>query len=127
MAFTSSTAGKRGFAFLRKFIISRGLSSAQGSIVLSEAKQDTGVCILQMNRPKAFNALNKELVFALRNEFKRIESDDSVRCVVLTSSSQKAFAAGADIKEMLAMDYTEMRDHDRADSLLVRVVKYTFT
>ncbi len=40
-----------------------------------------------------------------------------MRALVLTGS-EKCFAGGADIKEMLAMDYTTMRDHDRDESLL---------
>ena len=62
-------------------------------------------------------ALNTEVVLAIREQFKAIDKNDSVRAVVLTGS-EKAFAAGADIKEMLAMDHKEMRDHDRDESLL---------
>ena len=68
---------------------------------------------------QALNALNSDIVIALRDQFKLLQNDDRVRCLVL-HGSEKAFAAGADIKEMLDMDYTEMEQHDRAESMLVR-------
>ena len=50
-------------------------------------------------RPRAFNALNTEVIMQLRDYYKSLASDPRVRCLVLTGS-EKAFAAGADIKEV---------------------------
>jgi enoyl-CoA hydratase len=70
-------------------------------------KRDNGVALITLNRPKALNALNRDLCRELGQVFQRIESDDSVRVVVLTGS-EKAFAAGADIKEMQPMCFTDV-------------------
>ena len=85
--------------------------------MLFDRDEATGVATVTLNRPKAMNALNREVVHDLMRIFKDVSNDSTVRAVVLTGS-EKVFAAGADIKEMLAMDYSEMRDHDRSTSLL---------
>ncbi len=58
------------------------------------------VTIVTLNRPKALNALNSQVLDELIDAFGTYEADDSQRCAVLTGSGDKAFAAGADIKEM---------------------------
>jgi enoyl-CoA hydratase len=63
------------------------------------AKEDhTG--IITLNRPKVLNALNHELMIELIETLQAFDTDDSVRVIILTGS-ERAFAAGADIKEML--------------------------
>lgn len=57
--------------------------------------------IVQLNRPKALNALNRELMTELVDALVAFDRDPAVGCMVLTGS-QRAFAAGADIKEMAA-------------------------
>ena len=57
------------------------------------------VGLIRLNRPEALNALNARLIDDLDEALRSFESDDGVGCVVLTGS-EKAFAAGADIKEM---------------------------
>ncbi len=59
------------------------------------------VTLVTLNRPKALNALNTQVLADLVDAFAAYEADDSQRCLVLTGSGDKAFAAGADIKEML--------------------------
>ncbi len=58
-----------------------------------------GVGLVRLNRPKALNALNSALTREVFEALEAFDRDDSVRCLVLTGSD-KAFAAGADIKEM---------------------------
>ncbi|WP_209348475.1 enoyl-CoA hydratase-related protein [Pontixanthobacter sp. CEM42] len=58
------------------------------------------VTLITLNRPKALNALNSQVLDDLIDAFGKFETDDSQRCAVLTGSGDKAFAAGADIKEM---------------------------
>lgn len=58
------------------------------------------VTLITLNRPKALNALNGQVLDDLIAAFAVYEADDSQRCAVLTGSGEKAFAAGADIKEM---------------------------
>ena len=64
-----------------------------------ELTRDAGVAIIQMDRPQALNALNLNMMRELADALAKLEDDDSVGCVILTGS-EKAFAAGADIKEM---------------------------
>jgi enoyl-CoA hydratase len=70
-----------------------------------------GVALLRLNRPEALNALNSVLLGELVEALDALEADDGVRCVVLTGS-QRAFAAGADIKEMSGKTYAEVFKQD---------------
>ena len=58
------------------------------------------VTLVTLNRPQALNALNSQVLGELIDAFAAYEADDSQLCAVLTGSGEKAFAAGADIKEM---------------------------
>ena len=71
------------------------------------AKTEGGVGVITLNRPKALNALNAELLAELCDALEKWDADDAVRCFVLTGS-ERAFAAGADIKEMQPRSYMEM-------------------
>ena len=66
-----------------------------------------GVTLIRLNRPEALNALNSQLLGELGAALDAAEADDGVRCVVLTGS-ERAFAAGADIKEMSDKTYAQM-------------------
>jgi enoyl-CoA hydratase/carnithine racemase len=57
------------------------------------------VGVVQLNRPKALNALSTPLMLELADALSEFDSNDEIGCIVLTGS-EKAFAAGADIKEM---------------------------
>lgn len=57
------------------------------------------IALIQINRPKEMNALNLQLMGELRDALKNLDQDDEVRVVVITGN-ERAFAAGADIKQM---------------------------
>jgi enoyl-CoA hydratase len=57
------------------------------------------VALIQLNRPKELNALNLELMGELRDALKALDANEAVRVIVITGN-EKAFAAGADIKQM---------------------------
>ena len=76
------------------------------STLLIERHAD-GYALVTLNRPEALNALNTTLTGELASFLDAVEMDDTVRCVILTGSA-KAFAAGADIKEMADQSYAEM-------------------
>jgi enoyl-CoA hydratase len=63
-------------------------------------EQKGAVTLVTLNRPDALNALNSRVLGELIDAFRAYDADESQRCLVLTGSGDKAFAAGADIKEM---------------------------
>src|SRR4028119_1136367 len=65
------------------------------------------VTLVTLNRPQALNALNNQVLSELIAAFAAYEVDPSQRCLVLTGS-EKAFAAGADIKEMQSQGFADM-------------------
>ncbi|MBL4869392.1 MAG: enoyl-CoA hydratase [Robiginitomaculum sp.] len=76
-----------------------------------EVTKESGVCIIKLNRPKALNALCNELTMELAQALEKLEVDDETGCVIITGSD-KAFAAGADIKELKDGTYLDMYNHD---------------
>ena len=68
---------------------------------------DGAVGVITLNRPKALNALNAALLKELVTVLEEWDRDDAVRAIVLTGS-ERAFAAGADIKEMAPQSYMDM-------------------
>ena len=58
-----------------------------------------GIAVLTINRPKQLNALNKRTIEEAHAALKEMESDNEVAVVILTGAENKAFVAGADIKE----------------------------
>jgi len=77
--------------------------------ILVETKGAVG--IVTLNRPDALNALNKALMDELTAALDAYEADDDIHCIVITGS-QKAFAAGADIKEMQPKSYMDVYKED---------------
>ncbi len=69
------------------------------------------VALIRLNRPEALNAINAKLMAELADAVTAADANDSVRCIVLTGS-EKAFAAGADIKEMATKSFVEVFSAD---------------
>ncbi len=67
------------------------------------------VALIKLNRPDALNALNLQLQGELMDALEAADKNDSVRCIVLTGS-EKAFAAGADIKEMSELSFADVNE-----------------
>lgn len=68
---------------------------------------------ITLNRPKALNALNSQLIADLTDALAKFEADDGIGAILITGS-EKAFAAGADIKEMAPKSYMEVYAEDFA-------------
>jgi len=68
---------------------------------------DGAVGIITLNRPAALNAFNNQLMDELTDALKKFDADDAIGCMIITGS-EKAFAAGADIKEMAEKTYMEV-------------------
>lgn len=69
------------------------------------------VTLVRLNRPQALNALNSQVLGDLIAAFAAYDADPAQRCLVLTGS-EKAFAAGADIKEMADQGFADMYAHN---------------
>lgn len=70
--------------------------------------RDGRVGIVTLNRPKELNALRIQLVDELATALEEFDRDEEIRCIVITGAGEKAFAAGADIKEMADKSPIEM-------------------
>ncbi len=77
--------------------------------IIVETKGKVG--LVRLNRPNALNALNAALVSELSKALDGFEADDAIGCIVITGS-EKAFAAGADIKEMQSKSYMQAYKED---------------
>ena len=77
--------------------------SYQNLLVLREDP----IAIVQLNRPQVLNALNRVLMQELVEALQQLDQDDKIRCLILTGD-EKAFAAGADIREMVEAGPVEM-------------------
>lgn len=88
--------------------------------IIVEKKNSIGV--ITLNRPKALNALCAALMEELFTALESFEKDDAVRVIVLTGS-EKAFAAGADIKEMAPKSFIDVYKEDFAAGSWERVSK----
>jgi enoyl-CoA hydratase len=71
------------------------------------ARRDDGVVVVTIDRQDALNALNRETLSELRDRLREVATDTETRVVVLTGAGDRAFAAGADIKEMTEMTVLE--------------------
>ncbi len=69
-----------------------------------------GIAFLTLNRPKVMNALNGATLLELRAVIQTVRDDASIRAAILTGAGEKAFAAGADIQELAAVNVAEGRE-----------------
>jgi enoyl-CoA hydratase/carnithine racemase len=77
-------------------------------VLLKDVDED-GLCTITINRPAAMNSLDGQLVDQLWHEFYELRHDDTVRVVILTAAGERAFCAGADLKERQTMSDAEVR------------------
>ena len=68
---------------------------------------EDNVATITLNRPDALNALNQQLLQELSSALEEADANDKVRCMIVTGS-EKAFAAGADVKEMAEKSFVDM-------------------
>ena len=71
------------------------------------AKKKNAVGVITLNRPDALNALCEDLINELAQALDDFEADPKIGCILITGS-EKAFAAGADIKEMQSKSYMDV-------------------
>lgn len=73
-------------------------------------EKKNGIGTLTINRPKNLNALNKEVLEELTQVLKDVEKEEDIHVLIITGAGEKAFVAGADIKEMKDKNAIEGRD-----------------
>jgi enoyl-CoA hydratase len=81
----------------------RGIDMGVKNLLFEERE---GIGIITINRPEKLNALNKALLGELRGLLERVKQDEKIRVLIITGSGEKAFAAGADIGEILDLGLT---------------------
>lgn len=87
-------------------------------------RSERGVGIVQLNRPKALNALNREMMAEVIHALERFDDDSKIGCLIVTGN-ERAFAAGADIKEMAQAQPVDMLNNPFIDywDRLLRISK----
>ena len=80
------------------------------SVVTPERR--AGILIITLNRPKALNALNSQVMHEVTGAAAEFDADPGIGAIIITGAGGKAFAAGADIKEMSELSFSEVFDTD---------------
>ncbi len=80
------------------------------------------IAVIKLNRPKALNALNSQLISELSDAVLNADANEKVRCIVLTGND-KAFAAGADITEMVDKSFIDVTNDDMFGAALDPILK----
>lgn len=78
------------------------MSQSYNTIILET--DDNGIATVTINRPDKLNALNDDVLNELAEVFKHIQVDEGIKAVIVTGAGDKAFVAGADIKELRDLD-----------------------
>ncbi|MDI6797084.1 MAG: enoyl-CoA hydratase [Desulfatibacillaceae bacterium] len=74
------------------------------------AQKQGQVLVLTLNRPEMRNAFNFEMLRALAGQVDKVRFDSDVRCIIITGSGDKAFCAGADLKERATLSEVQVRE-----------------
>ncbi|MBI3972774.1 MAG: enoyl-CoA hydratase/isomerase family protein [Chloroflexi bacterium] len=78
----------------------------EGSLLI---RREGATAVLTLNRPQALNALNEEVLNLLREALGAAAQDSMLRCLVITGAGERAFCAGADIRQMRTMSVDDGR------------------
>lgn len=90
---------------------------------LLQVEREGAVALITLNRPKALNALNRQLLTELSVVIAQLGAADDVRVIVLTGAGDRAFAAGADIADFAALDAESTRRYAEAGQALLRAIE----
>jgi enoyl-CoA hydratase len=80
--------------------------------ILSEPEYASHIALIRLNRPKELNALNLQLMLEMKEALMELDKNDSVRVIIITGN-ERAFAAGADIKQMSGKTAVDMLQIDQ--------------
>jgi len=89
--------------------------------------REDAVAVIKINRPKALNAINPDVLRELSQALSELDEDPSVKVLVLTGEGEKAFVAGADISHMVNLTPLQAREFSRTgQDLLFRLERLPF-
>ncbi|WDP91733.1 MAG: enoyl-CoA hydratase/isomerase family protein [Desulfobacter sp.] len=77
------------------------------SLLIVEEKNNAAV--LTLNRPRVMNCLNFDLLYAVRDQIDALQFRSDIRCVIITGAGEKAFCAGADLKERASLTQDQVK------------------
>lgn len=80
--------------------------------ILVNPEYDKHIALIQLNRPKELNALNLQLMLEVKQALMELDANESVRAIIITGN-ERAFAAGADIKQMAGKNAIDMLKIDQ--------------
>lgn len=80
--------------------------------IIVEPQYDKFIALIRLNRPKELNALNLQLMLEIRDALAELDRDENVRAIIITGN-ERAFAAGADIKQMAGKGAIDMLKIDQ--------------
>jgi enoyl-CoA hydratase/carnithine racemase len=86
---------------------------------LLRVERDEHLLVWTLQRPEVLNAFNRPLLRALTSEAERTRHDRSIRCAIVTGAGERAFSAGADLKERRGMSLDDTREY-------VHLIRTTF-
>jgi len=84
------------------------------------AEKDGNLCLVTLNRPRVMNSISFQMLRELNEALDEIRFDPSVRCVIVTGAGDRAFCAGADLKERAGMSEDQVRRY-------IHTIRATFT
>jgi len=73
-----------------------------------DLKVDSHLAILSLNRPEKLNAISKKLLSEFHRDLKSVETNPSIRCLIITGTGEKSFCVGADLEERRGMSEQEV-------------------
>ena len=73
-------------------------------------EEDAGIATLTLNRPEVMNSLNFPLLYALRDQIEAFRFRTDIRVLIITGSGEKAFCAGADLKERATLGPEKVKE-----------------
>lgn len=79
-----------------------------------------GICTITLNRPEVMNSLSFPMLLELRAAVEELQFDDETRCAIVTGAGDRAFCAGADLKERAGLSEAEVRRY-------IQTIRTTFT
>jgi len=80
----------------------------ENEVLLTEEKN--GILILTLNRPEIMNSLNFEMLHALKAQIEAVRFNTDIRVVIISGAGEKAFCAGADLKERVTLSPVQVKE-----------------